>query len=93
MFWSKIRKKLSEYGNVTEWSNDYMVIPEHDNICGLGLIEQGKDISIISHKSSYGGNDDLFEIMPSINEEDEYGVDGFLTEEQALQYIDILMNK
>lgn len=48
-------------------------------------------VTIKSDISTYGGRDGLFQIDPSI--EDIGCVEGFLTEEQAIEVVDIIMNK
>lgn len=86
MFWSNVRNSLVKYGEVEEWNVDYMGMKSHDNICGLRLENKEFNISIISHKYSYGGTEDLFEIMCSLIEDD--GIKGYLTEKEAIEYID-----
>ena len=62
-----------------------MVLIEHDNICGIrGKFLNGEDYSIISHKYSYGGKDDEFEIMSSWIEEE---VRGYLNETEAIELL------
>ena len=86
MFWSNIKRELKELkATCEEWSVDYMVMYEHDNICGIrGSFPNGQDYSIISHKYSYGGNDGEFEIMASYIEEE---VRGYLTESEAIELL------
>lgn len=86
MFWSNIKRELKNL-NATceEWSVEYMVIIEHDNICGIkGKFPNGEDYSVISHKYSYGGDKDEFEIMSSLLENE---VEGYLSEEEAIEML------
>ena len=89
MFWSEIRKKLIKLGaNFESWSADYMVIESHDSICGLkGVFPNGNNFSIVSHKYSYGGTDDKFEIMAESAFDD---VEGHLSEEEAIKFLELI---
>lgn len=93
MYWNKIKECLIKYGEPEEWSLDWMAIESHDGICGLNIKNKkgNIDISVISHKLSYGGKDDLFEIMPGLDG-GENSVDGYLTEEEAIRNIKIIMD-
>lgn len=89
MFWDNVKNELKKYGEVSDWNDGYMSMGKHDFICGLRLTtEKGNDISVVSHKYSYGGDMDLFEIMPSVDDQND--VDGYLTEEEAIKNINIL---
>lgn len=94
MFWSKIKKELAKYGRVEEWGNPYMVLDNHDMICGLRLyINDEEIISIVSHKCSYGENNE-FETMPPIHEDGRDGcVEGWLTEEDILNSLEDFMKR
>ena len=86
MFWSDVKKELRELGaTCEEWSVDYMTMAEHNNICGIrGRFPNGQDYSIISHKYSYGGDKDEFEIMSSCFEDE---VRGYLSESEAIDLL------
>lgn len=86
MYWDNIIKELSEYGNVEIWKDTFMAMSEHDNIAGVKLRDNA-DISIISHKFSYGGTQHLFEIMPGT----EGDVDGYLKENEVIEKIHLLL--
>lgn len=83
MFWDKIKNELSKHGNTELWSQEFMVQPQKE-YCGIrGKTKQADNISIVSHKFSYGGDEDLFEIWLDSKED----VEGFLTEEQVIEII------
>lgn len=90
MFWDNIKNELLKYGSVKEWADDFMVIKNHDNICGVA-IHSPIEISVISHKYSYGGNEDMFEIMPSVDNMND--VDGYLSEKEVIRAINKIVEK
>lgn len=90
MFWDKIRNEMLKYGEIKEWRVDYKVLPNHDNICGIRLYDKNDNdiISIISHKGSYG-SDEQFETMPPIHINGGYGdVEGYLSEDDILSSLE-----
>lgn len=95
-FWGEVIEKLSQYGKVKTWKDDYFLLDNHDGICGVKLFLNNDDeecLSIISHKHSYG-DDDEFESMPELYGEGEGdgAVQGYMTKEEVLNGIDIFMN-
>ena len=86
-FWKRIEEELLKYGEVKIWCDDYMVLPNHDNICGLKLyMDKEQKLSIISHKHSYGG-DNEFEVMPGFDEDYRNDVQGYLSEDEVIEGI------
>lgn len=74
----KLRKILKDNGiNYTNKS----IVSKND---GIDLWYKDYDISVISHKYSYGGTEGLLEIMASFLENT---VQGWLTAEQVLKII------
>ena len=86
IFWNNIENELGKLELDFEgWNMPSMVIESHDGICGIKINEDKEDeLSIISHKHSYGGKEDLFEIMPGIDGDD---VTGWLSENEIIDII------
>lgn len=83
IFWNNIENELDKLElDFDEWNIPSMAIESHDNVCGVKINKDG--LSIISHKHSYGGEEDLFEIMPGIGEDI---VTGWLTEDEVIKVI------
>lgn len=86
--WFPIIKTLLELGekDAIIWYYDFIANDDGSNICGIRGQIKGFNYSIISHKYSYGGEQDLFEVMPGIGEESN-DVTGWLTVEQVIAYL------
>ena len=94
IFWNKIIDKFNEIGEAVPWSSDGMVLPYHDNICGVKLLIDGEEIiDVACHKGSYG-NENQFETLPELVENEGNGtVQGWLSEEYILNNIDSFVRK
>lgn len=90
MFWDRIKDRCEKNNfDYEEWCDVYMLEDNRDGICGIRVYFNGEEISIISHKYSYGGKQGLFEILPY----DSDDVEGFLSEEDVLTKLDAYHKK
>lgn len=88
VFWDRVIEYLESKGYLNETWNDSF-ISLYDGVCGVRTGNKSTDeLSIISHKYSYGGDEGLFEIMPGLNDDD---VTGYLTFDELKEAIDIIL--